>query len=140
MSLTRPQLVRFRRVAAVDGGCYITRMTKAQIDLVLEGVRRWPAEDQEELAELAREIEARRTGVYLMDDATAPEQLFTSDPAVMGGRTVFRGTRIPVEVLFENLADGMSLEEILDAYPTLKREDAVAAIELAEQALKVGHR
>jgi uncharacterized protein (DUF433 family) len=56
---------------------------------------------------------------------------FTSDPEIMGGRLVFRGTRIPAEVLFENLADGLSLDEILDAYPTLKREDAVAAIELA---------
>jgi len=55
--------------------------------------------------------------------------LFTSNPEVMGGRLVFRGTRIPVEVLFDNLADGMSLDEILDAYPTLKRHDAVAAIE-----------
>ena len=44
------------------------------------------------------------------------ESLFSSDPDVMGGRLVFRGTRIPVEVLFENLADGMSLDEILDAY------------------------
>jgi uncharacterized protein (DUF433 family) len=56
---------------------------------------------------------------------------FASNPDVMGARLVFRGTRIPVEVLFENLADGLSLDEILDAYPTLSREDAVAAIELA---------
>jgi uncharacterized protein (DUF433 family) len=55
--------------------------------------------------------------------------LFTSDSEVMGGRLVFRGTRIPIEVLFENLADGMSLDEALDAYPGLRREDAVAAIE-----------
>jgi len=48
----------------------------------------------------------------------------------MGGRLVFRGTRIPVDILFDNLADGMSLDEILDAYPTLNRDDAVAAIEL----------
>jgi uncharacterized protein (DUF433 family) len=60
------------------------------------------------------------------------QSLFTTDPNIMGGRRVFRGTRIPVEVLFENLADGLSLEEILDAYPTLNREDALAAIELAE--------
>ena len=60
------------------------------------------------------------------------QPLFTTDPKVMGGRRVFRGTRIPVEVLFENLADGLSLDEILDAYPTLNREDALAAIELAE--------
>ena len=57
--------------------------------------------------------------------------LFTADPNVLGGRLVFRGTRIPVEVLFENLADGLSLDEILDAYPTLNREDAIAAIEMA---------
>ena len=56
------------------------------------------------------------------------QPLFTTDPNVMGGRHVFRGTRIPVEVLFENLADGLSLEEILDAYPTLNREDALAAL------------
>jgi uncharacterized protein (DUF433 family) len=66
--------------------------------------------------------------------------LFSSNPEVMGGRLVFRGTRIPVEVLFENLADGMSLDEILDAYPGLSRDRAVAAIELAgatiEQAVQ----
>ena len=43
-------------------------MTKEQIDLVLEKVRSWPQEDQEELAELARDIEARRTGVYVLSD------------------------------------------------------------------------
>jgi uncharacterized protein (DUF433 family) len=61
----------------------------------------------------------------------AHEPPFTSNPDVMGGRLVFRDTRIPIEVLFENLADGMSLDEILDAYPTLNREDAIAAIEAA---------
>jgi len=44
-------------------------MTKEQIDAVLQGVRSWPQEDQEELVEIAREIEARRTGVYVMTDA-----------------------------------------------------------------------
>jgi predicted transcriptional regulator len=43
-------------------------MTKEQINVVLESVRSWPEQDQEELAELAREIEARRTGVYFMND------------------------------------------------------------------------
>jgi uncharacterized protein (DUF433 family) len=64
------------------------------------------------------------------------ESLFTSDPAVMGGRLVFRGTRIPVEVLFDNLADGMPLNEILDAYPGLSRDAAVAAIQLAGAAIE----
>jgi hypothetical protein len=39
-------------------------MTKEQIDAVLESVRSWPREDQDELAEIARDIEARRRGVY----------------------------------------------------------------------------
>ena len=67
------------------------------------------------------------------------EPLFTSDPEVLGGRLVFRGTRIPVEVLFDNLADGMSLDEILGAYPTLKRDDAVSAIEMACESVKAPH-
>ena len=44
-------------------------MTKQQIDAVLEAVRSWPLEDQEELAEIARAIEARRTGVYRLSEA-----------------------------------------------------------------------
>jgi predicted transcriptional regulator len=43
-------------------------MTREQINAVLEAVRTWPQEDQEELAEVAREIEARRTGVYVMNE------------------------------------------------------------------------
>ena len=43
-------------------------MTKEQISFVLDSVRSWPQEDQEELVELAREIEARRTGIYVMND------------------------------------------------------------------------
>jgi predicted transcriptional regulator len=43
-------------------------MTREDINAVLEGVRSWPQEDQAELAEFAREIEARRTGVYVMND------------------------------------------------------------------------
>jgi hypothetical protein len=39
-------------------------MTKEQVLAVLDNVRSWPEQDQEELAELAREIEARRKGVY----------------------------------------------------------------------------
>lgn len=68
--------------------------------------------------------------------AVAGVSLFTSDPDVMGGRLVFRGTRIPVEILFENLADGMPLDAILDAYPGLSRHTAIATIELAGAAIE----
>ena len=47
---------------------YIAPMTKEQINAVLEKVHSWPRKDQEELAEIAREIEARRTGIYVLSD------------------------------------------------------------------------
>jgi uncharacterized protein (DUF433 family) len=51
------------------------------------------------------------------------------DPNILGGRPVFRGTRVPVEVLFENLKDGLSLDEILESYPSLSRDDLVACLD-----------
>jgi hypothetical protein len=45
-----------------------SEMTKEQINAVLESIRSWPQPDQEELVEFAREIEARRTGIYVMTD------------------------------------------------------------------------
>ena len=64
-------------------------------------------------------------------------QLVTIDPEILGGTPVFAGTRIPVAVLFENQADGLSLEEILDSYPTLKREQAIEALRHAEHLLQL---
>jgi uncharacterized protein (DUF433 family) len=63
------------------------------------------------------------------------DDLITSDPEVLGGRQVFRGTRVPIEVLFENLADGMSIDEILDEYDTLNRDDVVRVLELTSATL-----
>src|SRR5947209_13326255 len=51
------------------------------------------------------------------------EQMVVSDPAVMGGTPVFRGTRIPVETITEMLEAGVSAEEILDGYPSLSPEN-----------------
>jgi uncharacterized protein (DUF433 family) len=71
-------------------------------------------------------------------NATTPltlDDLLLASPEVLGGRIVFRGTRVPVEVLFENLADGLSLDEILDAYPTLDREDVARVLDLTAAAV-----
>jgi uncharacterized protein (DUF433 family) len=64
-------------------------------------------------------------------------QLVTTDPEILGGTPVFTGTRVPVAVLFENLADGLSLEEILESYPTLKRDQAIDALQQAERLLEL---
>ena len=55
-----------------------------------------------------------------------------TDPQVMLGKPVIRGTRITVEILLEKLAAGNSIEEILDDYPRLTREDVLAAVAYAE--------
>ena len=52
----------------------------------------------------------------------------TTDPAVCHGRACIRGTRILVSVVLDNLAAGVSLEEILESYPNLSREAVQAAI------------
>jgi len=59
------------------------------------------------------------------------------DPEILGGRAVFCGTRVPVEVLFENLADGLSIDEIVESYPSLDRRDVVACLKAACDALLV---
>lgn len=58
------------------------------------------------------------------------------NPDILGGRAVFRGTRVPVEVLFENLEDGLSIDEIIESYPSLCREDVIACLEEANVKLK----
>jgi uncharacterized protein (DUF433 family) len=63
------------------------------------------------------------------------DELITSDPEILGGRRVFRDTRVPLEALFENLADGLSLNEILDDFPTLNRSDVVRVLELTSSRL-----
>jgi len=54
-----------------------------------------------------------------------------TDPQVMLGKPVIRGTRITVEILLEKLAAGNSIEEILADYPRLTREDVLAAMAYA---------
>jgi uncharacterized protein (DUF433 family) len=63
------------------------------------------------------------------------EQVITSDPEVQGGSVVFAGTRVPLKNLIDYLEAGDSLEEFLDDFPSVTREQAVAALELAQEAL-----
>ncbi|MGA9057728.1 MAG: DUF433 domain-containing protein [Terriglobia bacterium] len=53
------------------------------------------------------------------------------DPQVCGGQAVFKGTRVTLRTVLASLADGDSIEEILEAFPTLKPEDVRAAIAFA---------
>jgi uncharacterized protein (DUF433 family) len=57
------------------------------------------------------------------------------DPAIQGGAPVFYGTRVPVKNLFDYLEAGDSLDQFLRSFPSVSREQAVAALELAREAL-----
>lgn len=63
------------------------------------------------------------------------QQIIHSDPETLGGTPVFVGTRVPVQTLLDYLAEGSSLDEFLDHFPTVTREQAVAALELAKEML-----
>jgi len=61
-----------------------------------------------------------------------------SDPAVMMGKPVIKGTRITVEHILRELASGATIPEMLDNYPRLTTEDVVAAIEYAADQISSG--
>jgi uncharacterized protein (DUF433 family) len=58
-----------------------------------------------------------------------------SDPDILGGTPVFVGTRVPMKTLLDYLEAGDSLDEFLDHFPTVRREQAIAALELAKEML-----
>ena len=57
------------------------------------------------------------------------------DPARVSGAWVFRGTRVPVKALFENLEDGARVNDFLEWFPGVTREQAEAVLRHAEQSL-----
>ena len=63
------------------------------------------------------------------------ESVVHSDPEILGGTPVFAGTRVPVKNLLDYLAAGDSLETFLDHFPSVSREQAVAALEVAKELL-----
>ena len=63
------------------------------------------------------------------------ESVVQSHPEILGGTPVFAGTRVPVKNLLDYLASGDSLERFLDHFPSVSREQAVAALEIAKDLL-----
>ena len=58
-----------------------------------------------------------------------------SDPEIMGGTPVFVGTRVPLQNLIDYLEGGESIEDFLDGFPSVKREQVIAFIEAATEKL-----
>ena len=64
------------------------------------------------------------------------DKLTERNPDILGGTPVFSGTRVPVRILMERLEAGDRLDEFLEDYPTVTRDQAVKALERATTALE----
>lgn len=62
--------------------------------------------------------------------------VLSSDPEVVSGAVVFKGTRVPVDALFENMAHGMSIEDFIENLPTVEREQVEAVLQILTDEVK----
>jgi uncharacterized protein (DUF433 family) len=61
------------------------------------------------------------------------KELITIDTEILGGQAVFKGTRVPVESLFDHLEAGVSLDTFLEDFPTVSKEQAIALLDWANK-------
>ena len=61
------------------------------------------------------------------------KQIVTIDNEILNGQPVFSGTRVPIESLFDHLEAGVSLDEFLDDFPTVSKEQAIGLLEVASK-------
>ena len=62
-------------------------------------------------------------------------EVIIKNPKILGGTPVFRGTRVPVQTLFDYFEGGETFEDFLKGFPTVARESALAVLEQAKQLL-----
>ena len=63
------------------------------------------------------------------------DSVIVKNPEILGGMAIFRGTRVPIQNLFDYLEGGETLEDFLKGFPTVSREVALAALEEAKHLL-----
>ena len=61
------------------------------------------------------------------------EELINTDPEILGGTPVFSGTRVPIRSLFDHLEGGDSIDDFLEGFPSVQREQVVALLEMSQQ-------
>ena len=62
------------------------------------------------------------------------------DPDILGGKPVFRGSRVPFQALLDYVEDGLTLDAFLEDFPTVSRDSAVSALEQAKDLVVAGAR
>ena len=100
------------------------------------------ANDQSESSVVHRRapasISAARRECYTVrygDLMSSADSVIVKNPNILSGTPVFRGTRVPLQLLFDSLERGHTLEEFVEGYPTVSREMAIAVLEEAQQLL-----
>ncbi|HXP60861.1 MAG TPA: DUF433 domain-containing protein [Dongiaceae bacterium] len=68
---------------------------------------------------------------------TEPQLVFHSDPEILGGTPVFIGTHVPVQNLVDYLLGGETIDDFLEGFPTVKREQVIAFLEAVKERLLV---
>ena len=63
------------------------------------------------------------------------EELIKTDPEILGGTPVFSGTRVPIRSLFDHLEGGDSIDDFLEGFPSVRREQVVALLEISQQRI-----
>jgi uncharacterized protein (DUF433 family) len=63
------------------------------------------------------------------------KDIISNDNEILGGQTVFKGTRVPVETLFDHLEAGITIDAFLDDFPSVTKEQAVALLAYANKLL-----
>jgi len=69
---------------------------------------------------------------------SSADSVIVKNPNILSGTPVFRGTRVPLQLLFDSLERGNTLEQFLEGYPTVSFNMAVAALQEAQQLLSAG--
>jgi uncharacterized protein (DUF433 family) len=141
---------RLIRPRSARAGAIVRRLLSKEqliyLQLEADGVRLLPVGTRREIAESVQRspkteklsvangaallIEigtARRAVESQLKQLTRMEEMVVSDPEIMRGTPVFKGTRIPVDLVADMLAQGTTAEEILEGYPTLSKEEIAIA-------------
>ena len=91
------------------------------------GERTWPG--------VVESVQGRKSRGRGRSGTVKKEEVVSRNPNVLNGALVFTGTRVPVEVLIQHLAAGDSLEDFLEGFPGVSREQAVAYLEMTPEAV-----
>jgi uncharacterized protein (DUF433 family) len=73
---------------------------------------------------------------FVIEEEAIERLPISIDPEVMSGTPVFEGTRVPVDALLNNLAAGVSLDEFLANFRTVRRDQALAVLNFSSETLK----